>query len=295
VGFSFLIALLFWLLFYFGCSLSVMRLMARKFGKVYLIGAGPGDPQLLTLKAAKAIATSDVIVYDYLVNPEVLVHARRGVELIYVGKRAGQASASQAEINDILIERAHRGEMVARVKGGDPFIFGRGGEEAEALAEAGVEWEVIPGISSGVAAAAYAGIPLTHRGYASSVSFITGHESNKNGQAVDWAAAAGGADTLVIFMCAETITSIARKLVLAGRAPRESVAIIRWGTYECQEVYSTSLDTLARMDEQSDEAARIKIEPPAIAIIGSVVSLKEKLRWFGRPAIDIRQIESIEA
>ena len=269
--------------------------MARKSGKVYLIGAGPGDPQLLTLKAAKAMATSDVIVYDYLVNPEVLVHARQGVELIYVGKRAGNHSISQAEINDILIERARRGEMVARVKGGDPFIFGRGGEEAEALAEAGIDWEVIPGISSGVAAAAYAGIPLTHRGYSSSVSFITGHESNKNGQAIDWSAAAHTADTLVVFMCAETITSIARRLILAGRDPATPVAIIRWGTYECQEVYSTNLDALRRMDEQSDEAARIKIEPPAIAVIGSVVSLKEKLHWFGRPAINIRQAESIEA
>ena len=268
--------------------------MARKSGKVYLIGAGPGDPQLLTLKAAKAMATSDVIVYDYLVNPEVLVHARQGVELIYVGKRAGQHSASQAEINGILIERARRGEMVARVKGGDPFIFGRGGEEAEALAEAGIEWEVIPGVSSGVAAAAYAGIPLTHRGYASSVSFITGHES-KNGQPIDWAEAARGADTLVVFMCAETITTVARRLVLAGRDPSTPVAIIRWGTYECQEVYSTTLGALRRLDEQPDGEARFKIEPPAVAIIGSVVSLKEKLHWFGRPAINIRQGDPIGA
>jgi uroporphyrin-III C-methyltransferase len=272
-----------------------MGLMARKSGKVYLIGAGPGDPQLLTLKAAKAMATSDVIVYDYLVNPEVLVHARQGVELIYVGKRAGHHATSQSEINRILIERARRGEMVARVKGGDPFIFGRGGEEAEALAEAGIEWEVIPGVSSGVAAAAYAGIPLTHRGYASSVSFITGHESNKSGRAVDWSAAAQAADTLVIFMCAETIADIARCLVLAGRDPLTPVAIVRWGTYECQEVYSTNLDALARMYERSGEATRIKIEPPAIAIVGSVVSLKEKLHWFGRPAVDIRQLESTEA
>jgi len=268
--------------------------MARKIGKVYLVGAGPGDPQLLTLKAAKAIATSDVIVYDYLVNPEVLAHARRGAELVYVGKRAGQPSISQAEINDILIERASRGEMVARVKGGDPFIFGRGGEEAVALSEANIEWEVIPGVSSGVAAAAYAGIPLTHRDYASSVAFITGHESNKDGRGLDWSALAHAADTLVVFMCAETITSIARRLIEAGREPQTPVAIIRWGTYDCQEIYSTTLDGLARMTEQSNEAARIKIEPPAIAIIGSVVSLKEKLHWFGRPAIAIEQGEAIE-
>ena len=288
VGFSFLVALL-----------SAMRLMARKLGKVYLVGAGPGDPLLLTLKAAKAIATSDVIVYDYLVNPEILAHARQGAELIYVGKRAGEHSMSQSEINRILIERASRGEMVARVKGGDPFVFGRGGEEAEALAEANIEWEVIPGVSSGVAAAAYAGIPLTHRGYDSSVAFITGHESDKAGSGVDWSALAHSADTLVVFMCAETITTIAGRLVRAGRAPSTPVAIIRWGTYEsCQEVYSTSLDALARMGEQTGEGARIeieglKIDPPAIAIIGDVVSLKEKLHWFGRPAIDIEQGEPV--
>jgi uroporphyrin-III C-methyltransferase len=293
VGFSFLFALILIAL------LSVMRLMARKPGKVYLIGAGPGDPLLLTLKAAKAIATSDVIVYDYLVNPEILAHARRGAELIYVGKRAGQPSISQSEINGILIERATRGEMVARVKGGDPFVFGRGGEEAESLAEASIEWEVIPGVSSGVAAAAYAGIPLTHRGYASSVAFITGHESEKAGRGLDWPALARSADTLVVFMCAETITGIAYRLVRAGRAPSTPVAIIRWGTYQsCQEVYSTTLAALASVDEQTGEAARIKIEglkiePPAIAIIGSVVSLKDKLHWFGRPAIDIEQGEPV--
>src|SRR5262249_44404258 len=141
-------------------------------GKVYLIGAGPGDPKLLTIKAAEAIAAADTIVYDYLVNPETLCHARRGVELIFVGKRGGQPSASQFEINRILIEQGGLGRTVARLKGGDPFIFGRGGEEAEALAAEGIPWEVIPGISSGVAAAAYAGIPLTPRGYSSSVAFI---------------------------------------------------------------------------------------------------------------------------
>lgn len=293
VGFSFLIALILIALILVAL-LSAMRLMARKIGKVYLIGAGPGDPLLLTLKAAKAIATSDVIVYDYLVNPEILAHARRGAELIYVGKRAGQPSISQSEINGILIERASRGEMVARVKGGDPFVFGRGGEEAEALAEANIEWEVIPGVTSGIAAAAYAGIPLTHRGYSSSIAFITGHESEKDGRGLDWSALARSADTLVVFMCAETITGIADRLIRAGRAPSTPVAIIRWGTYEsCQEVYSTTLDALARVDEQTGEEARIKIEPPAIAIIGSVVSLKEKLHWFGRPAIDLEQGEPV--
>jgi uroporphyrin-III C-methyltransferase len=257
---------------------------ATKRGKVYLIGAGPGDPKLLTIRAAEAISASDVIVYDYLVNPEVLRHARRGVELIYVGKRAGQPSISQIEINSTLIKRALYGQTVARLKGGDPFIFGRGGEEAESLADAGIEWEVIPGISSGVAAAAYAGIPLTHRDYASSVAFITGHDSpNKRGQTVDWVTQAHAADTLVVFMCAETISRIARDLIIGGRAPETPIAIIRWGTYEHQEVYAGTLEDVAA----DDEFDGIKIEPPAIAIVGDVVSLKDKLRWFASREVDL--------
>ncbi len=165
--------------------------------------------------------------------------------------------------------------MVARVKGGDPFIFGRGGEEAEALAEANIEWEVIPGVSSGVAAAAYAGIPLTHRGYASSVTFITGHESSKAEGGLDWSALAHSADTLVVFMCAETITGIAGRLIRAGRAPSTPVAIIRWGTYgSCQEVYSTSLDALARMDEQSASGSNQLSRPPSQS--SAALSLSKK-------------------
>jgi uroporphyrin-III C-methyltransferase len=243
-------------------------------GKVFLIGAGPGDPKLLTIKAAEALAASDVVVYDHLVNPEVLVHTRRGVELIYAGKRAGEKSLSQTEINQLLVERVMQGQIVARLKGGDPFIFGRGGEEAEALVEAGVEWEVVPGISSGVAAAAYAGIPLTHRGYSSSVAFITGHDArNEARQPVDWSLAAQSADTLVIFMCAESISRISRELIEHGRAPSTPIAIIRWGTYQDQEVYSGVLEDMVETG--------LKFESPAIAIIGEVVSLAEKLRWFG--------------
>src|SRR5215471_10417849 len=186
----------------------------NKIGKVYLIGAGPGDPKLLTIRAAEALAQSDVIVYDYLVNPEVLVHSRRGATLIFAGKRAGEHSLTQSEINRILIDKALSGLIVARLKGGDPFIFGRGGEEAEALVDAGIPWEVIPGVSSGLAAAAYAGIPLTHRDHASSVAFITGHDGGgKTRNGIDWSAAAMAADTLVIFMCASTIGRIAGELI----------------------------------------------------------------------------------
>src|SRR5215210_5622437 len=233
--------------FLFVCVRAAMSDTHIQAGKVYLIGAGPGDPKLLTVKAAEALGASDVIVYDYLVNPEVLVHARRDSELIYVGKRAGEPSISQDEINRILIAHARAGRTLSRLKGGDPFVFGRGGEEAEALAEARIEWEVIPGISSGIAAAAYAGIPLTHRDHSSSVAFITGHDARSNGKrAVDWSRQAHAAETLV--------------------------AIIRWGTYDHQEVYSGTLDDLAgAVDENGND---IKIKPPAIAIIGGVVSLQ---------------------
>jgi uroporphyrinogen III methyltransferase/synthase len=261
-----------------------MNAESTKNGKVYLVGAGPGDPGLLTLKAAQAIAAADVIVYDHLVNPEILSHARRGAEIIYAGKRSREHFLSQIEINRVLIEQAREGRTVVRLKGGDPFIFGRGGEEAEALVESDIEWEVIPGISSGVAAAAYAGIPLTHRDYASSVAFITGHENpNKPGPSVDWSIKAHAADTLVIFMCGETIANIARELISNSRSPLTPIAIIRWGTYQHQEVYSGVLEDIAT---DPDEPEQISIEAPAIAIVGDVVSLREKLRWFGNRALE---------
>ncbi|HWP43259.1 MAG TPA: uroporphyrinogen-III C-methyltransferase [Blastocatellia bacterium] len=254
--------------------------MGEATGRVYLIGAGPGDPKLLTLKAVEALGASDTVVYDYLVNPEVLAHAKRGVELIYAGKRGGRKSTPQSEINRILIEQARAGRVVARVKGGDPFIFGRGGEEAEALSEAGIPWEVIPGVSAGVAAASYAGIPLTHRDYASTVAFVTGRESLTSRRGVDWEATARAADTIVIFMCAETVRDIARSLIEHGRDGSTPIAIIRWATYSYQEVYTGTLRDVARSCE-SEAGIRIEIRPPAIAIVGDVVSLRSKLRWFG--------------
>src|SRR5215471_16074537 len=183
-----------------------MSLAETSSGKVFLVGAGPGDPKLLTIRAVEAIGVSDVIVYDYLVNPQILAYAKPDATLIFVGKRAGKQSLNQDLINDLLIERAALGQTVARLKGGDPFIFGRGGEEAEALSDAGISFEIVPGVSSGVAAAAYAGIPLTHRAYSSSVAFLTGHNAAENTAGVEWQAAANGADTLVVFMCATTIT-----------------------------------------------------------------------------------------
>lgn len=258
-----------------------MAKRSKKAGKVYLVGAGPGDPKLLTLRAIEALASSDVVIYDHLVNPEILAHARRGAELIYAGKRAGSCSLAQEQINQLMIDRARRGQTVARLKGGDPLIFGRGGEELEALAEAGLEWEIIPGVSSGIASAAYAGIPLTHRDHSSSVAFVTGHDScGKRRQPVNWNSIARAADTLVIFMCAATIARIARELQAAGLAHDTPVAIIRWCSYQEQEVYYGSLEEAAELGPDS-------IRPPAIAIIGQVVRLREKLRWFGNPALEI--------
>jgi uroporphyrin-III C-methyltransferase len=247
-------------------------------GRVFLVGAGPGDPKLLTIKAAEAIAKSDVIVFDSLVNPEVLVHARRDAELIFAGKRAGSREMSQSEINGLMIDLASDGKLVARVKGGDPFIFGRGGEEAEAMAAAGIEFEVIPGISSGIAAPSYAGIPLTHRNHASSVIFVTGHDSpDKERSRVDWPAIAGAADTIVVFMCGSTIQSIARELLSSGRAGSTPIAIVRWGTYEEQELYTGTLDDLGRGGGAPES---LSFESPAIAVIGEVVALSERLNWF---------------
>ncbi|HMG32572.1 MAG TPA: uroporphyrinogen-III C-methyltransferase [Blastocatellia bacterium] len=259
-----------------------MKPDTHQVGRVAIVGAGPGDPGLLTLKAAHAIASADVIVYDFLVNPETLAHARQGVELIYAGKQAGNHSLSQLEINRTLVEHARRGLSVVRLKGGDPFVFGRGGEEAEALASAGIPWEVIPGVSSGLAAAAYAGIPLTHRQTSSSVAFITGHESSDKARGVDWIAAARGADTLVIFMCAATLAPVARELVAGGRPPSTPIAIVRWGTYEHQEVHRGVLADIASLD--SIDAAEI-LRPPLIAIVGEVVRFSETLHWFGSPAM----------
>jgi uroporphyrin-III C-methyltransferase len=256
------------------------------YGRVFLVGAGPGDPDLLTIKAAKALASSDVVLYDDLVNPRVLFNARACSELVDCGKRAGRGGMSQTEINALMIWHALQGRTVTRLKGGDPFVFGRGGEEAEALVEAGIPWEVIPGVSSGVAAAAYAGIPLTHREHSSSVAFVTGHDSAaKRRGPVKWTSAAHTADTLVIFMCARTVGTIAAELVAGGRAASTPVAIVHKGTWEEeQRVFAGTLGELVEVAEVAAETGGPLFEAPAIAIVGEVVSLSEKLHWFGERA-----------
>lgn len=260
----------------------------QKAGKVYLTGAGPGDPKLLTLRAAEVLRACDVIVYDALVNTEILRHAPPEAELIFAGKRGGRPSISQAEIHRLLVDRARKGMIVVRLKGGDPFIFGRGGEEAEALAAAGIDWEVAPGVSSGIAAADYAGIPLTHRGYSSSVAFVSGHDiPGADRRPPDWAALAHSAGTLVIFMCAHTIGSIAREILAAGRPFDTPIAVIQWGTYQHQQVFTGTLGEIAELSthREAGQGDFLHIEPPALAVIGNVVSLAHTLHWFGRPEL----------
>ncbi len=243
--------------------------------KVYLVGAGPGDPGLLTLKARDLIAAAGCVIYDYLVNPAILEHAPASAELIYVGKRGTEISWTQGEINRLLVEKAREHALVVRLKGGDPFIFGRGGEEAEVLVAAGIEWEMVPGVSAGAAVPAYAGIPITHRGLSSSVAFVTGHEDPAKPQsAIHWEHLAKSVDTLVFFMGVAKVGEIAAQLITHGRSAETPVAVIRWGTYEHQETYVSSLAEIAALIE------REQVTSPAIIVVGEVVRLRDQLQWF---------------
>jgi uroporphyrinogen III methyltransferase/synthase len=246
-------------------------------GIVYLVGAGPGDPGLLTLRGRDCLAVADVVVYDYLANPELLAHAPETARRIYVGKQAGQHTLTQEQINALLVEQGLAGQRVVRLKGGDPFVFGRGGEEALALQAAGIPVEVVPGVTAGIAAPAYAGIPVTHRTLTSVVTFATGHEDpEKDEPAIDWAALAVGGGTLVFYMGVGNLPGIVTRLTQNGRRPDTPVALIGQGTLPVQRVVEGTLATIvARV-----EAAGLK--PPAIIIVGEVVSLRRELQWFER-------------
>ncbi|MFA5028162.1 MAG: uroporphyrinogen-III C-methyltransferase, partial [Candidatus Methylomirabilota bacterium] len=214
-------------------------------GAVYLIGAGPWDPGLFTLKGVRCLEAADVVVHDALANPRLLRYARPEAERIYVGKLAGRHTLPQEEINRLLVERAAAGRIVARLKGGDPFIFGRGGEEAEALAAAGIPFEVVPGVTSAIAAPAYAGIPLTHRDFTSTVAFVTGHEDPaKTDSSVAWDKIATGIGTLVFFMGVGRLPEIVRQLTRHGRPPETPAAVVRWGTRADQAVVTGTLGDL---------------------------------------------------
>ncbi len=241
-------------------------------GKVYLVGAGPGDPSLLTLKGKAALERADCVVYDFLANEELLLLAPARCERVYAGKRSGRHAMTQEHINRLLIERAARGETVVRLKGGDPFIFGRGGEEAMALATAGIPFEVVPGISSGYAVPAYAGIPVTHRDFSSSVAFLSLHgDCNPVTRPAD-RPIFPQADTLVFFMGARSLPGIVSALIEQGRDSRTPVAVIRWGTLPYQEVITGSLQDI------TSKAAGMA--PPTIAVVGRVASLREPLAWY---------------
>lgn len=244
----------------------------QQFGKVYLVGAGPGDPGLFTLKGKALLEGADVVVYDALVSPQILAMINPQAERIDAGKRRGRHSMLQEEITQLLMEKAQKYAVVVRLKGGDPFVFGRGGEEMEDLMSAGVPVEVVPGITSGIAAPAYAGIPLTHRAHSSSVTFVTGHESvGKYRPSVNWQAIAHSSETIVIYMGIHNMPYIVDQLSQAGLAPDTPIALVHWGTRPEQEEL---IGTLATIVQQIEETG---FEAPAIAVIGSVVNLHETL------------------
>lgn len=246
-------------------------------GIVYLVGAGPGDPGLLTLRGRDCLNMADVVVYDYLANPELLAYAPATAERIYVGKAAGQHTLTQEQINALLVERGLAGQRVVRLKGGDPFVFGRGGEEALALHAVGIPVEVVPGVTSGIAAPAYAGIPVTHRTLTSMVTFVTGHENpEKDEPTIDWAALAQGSGTLVFYMGVGNLPGIVARLTQHGRCPATPVALIGQGTLPTQRVVEGTLATIVAQVENA------RLKPPAIIVVGDVVSLRGELQWFDR-------------
>jgi uroporphyrinogen III methyltransferase / synthase len=246
-------------------------------GVVYLVGAGPGDPGLMTRRSLELIAAADVILYDRLIPPGALDGARPDAELRYVGKEPGAPAVGQDEINGLLVELGRAGRRVVRLKGGDPFVFGRGGEEAEALARAGVAFEIVPGVTAGVAAPAYAGIPVTHRDVASAVAFVTGHEDPaKEGSPVDWDALARFPGTLVFYMGVRNLPLISERLRAGGRDPREPAAVVARGTLSSQQTVTAPLDEIAQ------RAAEAGLRPPAITVVGPVAGLHDTLAWIER-------------
>jgi uroporphyrinogen III methyltransferase/synthase len=243
-------------------------------GKVFLVGAGPGDQKLLTIKAFELLKEADVVVYDRLVSEAILKLVPQGAEKIYVGKSAKKHELTQDKITELLIKKGLEGKKVVRLKGGDPFLFGRGGEEAEALVEQGIDFEVVPGVTSAIAAPAYAGIPLTHRDYASSVAIVTGHMAENAERNVNWAEIAGAVDTIVVLMGVGELESTAKHLVEGGLNPDTPVALIECGTLKQQRSVTGKIGTIAK------EAEKSHVKPPAVIVIGEVVNLGRKLAWF---------------
>jgi uroporphyrinogen III methyltransferase/synthase len=259
--------------------------MTARPGIVYLVGAGPGDPGLMTARSLELIAKADTIFYDRLIPPGALGGARSDAELVYVGKQPGVPSVPQEEIGERMVEAARTGRSVVRLKGGDPFVFGRGGEEGEALREAGVEFEVVPGVTAGVAATAYAGIPVTHRDDASAVAFVTGHEDpEKDESALDWEALARFPGTLVFYMGVKRLARNAAALIEAGRDPDEPAAAIERGTWPGQRTVEATLGTIA------EAVARAEVKAPALIVVGEVAQRRQQLAWLERRPLHGRRV-----
>lgn len=249
--------------------------MMAKPGKVFLIGAGPGDPELFTLKGRRLLETAEVVVYDRLVNKKILAYVPADAELIYAGKESSNHALPQEEINQLLVDKAREGKRVMRLKGGDPFIFGRGGEEAQYIRENDCDFEIVPGITSAIAVPAYAGIPVTHRDDTSSVTLVTGHEKEgKETSSIDWEGLGAGHDTIVFLMGVENLPFICGQLMKYGRKPDTPIALIRWGTLPAQEVLIGELSNI----EAKKQKAQFK--PPAVIVVGEVVKQRQALQWF---------------
>lgn len=244
-------------------------------GKVFLVGAGPGDPQLITVKGAECLRRADVVIYDYLANEQLLKYCSPQVELIYVGKKASSHTLPQGDINELIARKSKEGKTVVRLKGGDPFVFGRGGEEAEILVAQKVPFEIVPGVTSAIAAPAYAGIPLTHRDFTSSAAFITGHEDpTKEESSIAWDKLATGVGTLVFLMGVSNLPNITRRLMENGRSPQTPVALVRWGSTPRQQTLVGTLQDIV----QKAQVAQIK--PPTVIVVGEVINLRPILNWF---------------
>jgi uroporphyrinogen III methyltransferase/synthase len=254
-------------------------------GKVYLVGAGPGDPKLITIRGMEAIQKADVIVYDRLASPRLLKYKKPGAELIFVGKLPDKHMLRQEEINQLLVDLALQGKVVTRLKGGDPSVFGRVGEEAELLADNDVTFEIIPGITSAIAVPAYAGIPVTHRDFTSSVAVVTGHEyPNKTYSSLDWEHLAKAIGTMVFLMGVANLEQICRELIRCGKPPQMPVALIRWGTWTDQATITGTLEDIAEKVRQAN------FKSPAVIIVGEVVKLREKLAWIEKKPLFGRRV-----
>jgi uroporphyrin-III C-methyltransferase len=247
-------------------------------GKVYLVGAGPGNPKLLTLRAAELLEKADIVIYDRLVGPSILKLAPKTARKIYVGKRSGKHEIPQDKINELIVNAANEGKVIVRLKGGDPFLFGRGGEEAEILVKNRIAFEMVPGVTSAIATPEYAGIPLTHRDYASAVAIVTGHRAGDAGKAIKWDKLSSAVDTIVVLMGIESLEGIVKRLIDGGLDPNKPVAIVEQGTTKSQRTIIGKLNTIV------EEATKSNVKPPAVIIVGEVAELGRKLAWFKRTA-----------